>query len=449
MNKVCAPMLIAAAAMFLATTAFCQANVPTNPQEHRHHAAADAHHDHHTEMHHHHAHQSMMTETLGLPMNRVGSGTAWQPDSTPMYAAHLMADGWTLMGHGLVFGGYDYQGSRRGGGQAFSTNWFMMMAQHELLGGEFGARLMMSLEPWTLGGQGYPLLLQSGEAYRGLPLHDRQHPHDLFMEMAATYTHAITKDLAFELYGGPVGEPALGPVAFPHRESAAADPFAPLSHHWMDSTHVSFGVLTAGLFTRYVKLEASWFNGREPDENRWDFDFRRMDSFSTRLNVNPTRDLSLQVSYGFLKSPEQLEPRISVHRVTASATYNRALASGGNWATTAAWGRNIGSSGKPTDALLLESNLDLDTRNVVFGRAEYVRKTSEDLDVPVPGAVFNLGAISFGYLRDFQLANAVSIAPGVMLTLNLIDGRVSSFYRSQTPVGVAAFIRLRPPLMRM
>jgi hypothetical protein len=348
-----------------------------------------------------------------------------------------------------VFGGYDYQGSRRGGGQAFSTNWLMAMAQHDFAGGEFGARLMMSAEPWTLGGQGYPLLLQSGEAYHGMPLHDRQHPHDLFMEMAATYTHAITRDLAFEVYGGPVGEPALGPVAFPHRESAAADPFAPLGHHWMDSTHVSFGVVTAGIFTRYVKLEGSWFNGREPDENRWDFDFRRMDSFSTRLSVNPIRDLSMQVSYGYLKSPEQLEPHISVNRITASATFNRALASGGNWATTAGWGRNIGSSGKPTDALLLESNLDLDTHNVVFGRAEYARKTADDLDVPLPGDVFNLGAISLGYLRNFQLANALSIAPGVMLTLNLVDGRVSGFYRSQTPVGVAAFVRLRPPPMRM
>jgi hypothetical protein len=393
--------------------------------------------------------EAFAQDALDLPMNREGSGTAWQPDSTPMHAKGFMLDGWDLMAHGIAFGGYDYQGSRRGGGQVFSNNWAMLMAQHEFLGGEFGARLMMSLEPWTDGGRGYPLLLQSGEAYHGVPNHDRQHPHDLFMELAATYNRSITKDLGFELYGGAVGEPALGPVAAPHRESAAADPFAPLGHHWMDSTHVTFGVVTAGVFTRNVKLEASWFNGREPDANRWNFDFRRMDSYSTRLSVNPMRDLSLQISYGFLKSPEQLEPTISTHRVTASATYDRRLASGGNWATTAAWGRNIASMGQPTDGLLLESNLDLDGRNVLFGRAEYVRKTGADLDVPEAGAVYNLGAIGFGYLRNFKLLRAFEIAPGAMVTVNLIDGRLNGAYHSQMPVGVAAFIRLRPAMMMM
>ena len=388
-------------------------------------------------------------DSLVLPMGREGSGTTWQPDSTPMYAKGFSLGDWNLMAHGLAFGGYDYQGSRRGGGQVFSTNWAMLMARHDFLGGEFGARLMMSGEEWTDGGRGYPLLLQSGETFHGVPNHDRQHPHDLFMEMAATYTRPITKDLGFQLYGGPVGEPALGPVAAPHRESAAADPYAPIGHHCMDSTHVTFGVVTAGIFTRNAKLEASWFNGREPDANRSNFDFRRMDSYSTRLSYNPMRDLSLQVSWGYLKSPEQLEPDVSVNRVTTSATYNRRLASGGNWATTAGCGRNIPSTGKPTDALLLESNLDLDGTNVFFGRAEYVRKTGEDLDVAPSGAVYNVSEVSFGYLRNFPLWDAFIVAPGVMVTTNIIDGRLESAYHSQTPVGLAAFIRLRPVLMKM
>ena len=388
-------------------------------------------------------------DALDLPMNREGSGTAWQPDSTPMYAKGFMLGGWSMMAGELAFGGYDYQGSRRGAGQVFSTNWAMLMAEHELLGGELGARLMMSGEEFTDGGRGYPLLLQSGEEFHGVPNHDRQHPHDLFMEMAATYAHSITKDLGLELYGGPVGEPALGPVAAPHRESAAADPFAPLGHHWMDSTHVTFGVVTAGIFTRNLKLEASWFNGREPDENRSNFDFRRMDSYSTRLSYNPMPDLSMQVSWGYLKSPEQLDPNVSVNRITASTTYDRPLASGGNWATTAGWGRNIGSTGKPTDALLLESNLDFDTKNVLFGRAEFVRKTGEDLDFSPAGQVYNVGAISLGYLRNYDLLNAFIVAPGVMVTTNFIDGRLDSAYHSQTPVGVAAFIRLRPAQMKM
>jgi hypothetical protein len=252
-----------------------------------------------------------------------------------------------------------------------------------------------------------------------------------------------------QIYGGPVGEPALGPVAAPHRESAAADPFAPLGHHWMDSTHVTFGVVTAGIFTHNVKLEASWFNGREPDEDRWNFDFRRMDSYSTRLSVNPMRDLSLQISYGYLKSPEQLEPNVSVNRVTTSATYDRRLGAAGNWATTAGWGRNIGSSGKPTDALLLESNLDLDGANVLFGRAEYVRKTGEDLDFAPRGTVYDVGEVSIGYLRNFKLWDALLVAPGVMVTVDFVDARLNSAYHSQTPVGVAAFIRVRPTMMKM
>jgi len=354
-----------------------------------------------------------------------------------------------MMAHGIAFGGYDYQGSRRGGGQVFSTNWGMLMAEHEFFGGEFGARAMLSGEEFTDGGRGYPLLLQSGEEFHGIPNHDRQHPHNLFMELAATYAHRITKDVGFELYGAPVGEPALGPVAAPHRESAAADPSAPLGHHWMDSTHISFGVVTAGIFTRKVKLEASWFNGREPDENRSHFDFRRMDSYSTRLSYNPMRDLSMQVSWGYLKSPEQLEPNISINRVTASATWDHRFASGGNIATTAGWGRNIPSSGKPNDALLLESNFDLDGVNVLFARAEYVRKTGEDLDFSLAGQLYNVGEISLGYLRNFRLADAFVIAPGAMLTTNFIGGRLDSVYHSQTPVGLAAFIRIRPALMKM
>ena len=142
-------------------------------------------------------------DALDLPMNREGSGTAWQPDSTPMYAKGFMLGGWSMMAGELAFGGYDYQGSRRGAGQVFSTNWAMLMAEHELLGGELGARLMMSGEEFTDGGRGYPLLLQSGEEFHGVPNHDRQHPHDLFMEMAATYAHSITKDLGLELVWRP------------------------------------------------------------------------------------------------------------------------------------------------------------------------------------------------------------------------------------------------------
>src|SRR5213593_4131529 len=171
-------------------------------------------------------------------------------------------------------------------------------------------------EPWTIGARGYPLLLQSGESYGGTPLHDRQHPHDLFMELAALYERPVGRDLGLSVYLAPVGEPAVGPVAFPHRPSAADDPLAPISHHWQDGTHITFGVVTAGVFTRDVKLEASWFNGREPDENRTDFDYagRRLDSYSGRLTVNPGPRWSFSAWYAYLKSPEGLHPDESLHR---------------------------------------------------------------------------------------------------------------------------------------
>ena len=189
-------------------------------------------------------------------------------------------------------------------------------------GGELVLRQMLSLDPLTVGADGYPLVLQTGESLGGSPLHDRQHPHDLFMEIAALYTRPFSASSAFQLYAAPAGEPALGPVAFPHRFSAASDPLAPLAHHWQDSTHISFGVLTAGLLTRMFKVEGSWFNGREPDEHRYDFDIRRPDSWSGRLWFNPSKARSFQASYGYLASPEELHPDESVHRLTASAVHH-------------------------------------------------------------------------------------------------------------------------------
>ena len=211
---------------------------------------------------------------LAFPMTRNPSGTSWQPDSTPMRGIHFGAGGWHFMVHGAASVGYDHQFGNRGGTQFMSTNWLMGMAQHGLWGGEAQLRGMLSLEPLTVPAAGFPLLLQTGEYYNGVHVHDRQHPHDLFMEASVTYRYPLSDWLGAELYAAAVGEPALGPPAFMHRASAEGDPFPPISHHWQDSTHVTFGVATAGLYTRQLKLEASWFNGREPDERRWDFDFR-------------------------------------------------------------------------------------------------------------------------------------------------------------------------------
>lgn len=398
----------------------------------------------HGHEHHHSAAMVMSEDPLQLGMSREGSGTAWQPDSTPVHGHHFMIGDWMLMLHYNIIAGYDAQTSSRGDHQFMSVNWVMLMAQHSLLDGQFTARAMLSAEPFTTGGKsGYPLLLQTGEAVDGMPLHDRQHPHDLFMETAVKYNHALADGIAYEIYLAFSGEPALGPVAFPHRESSSANPFAVLGHHWQDSTHISFGVVTAAVYTRQFKLEGSWFNGREPDENRYDFDFRALDSFSTRLSFNPNSDLSFQVSYGFLKSPEQLDPDRSVHRVTASATHNWPLGEG-NWATTAVFGLDAPSLGPNTTATTLESNFEL-SHNTVFGRAEFVQRSGDDLALPQQYAdsVFDAFVLELGYVRDVPIG-PVLLGFGIVGSANFLSGGVQPYYGSNIPLGGMAFIRLRP-----
>ena len=221
--------------------------------------------------------QHMAGMDMWMPPPRDGSGTSWLPDETPMYAVHRQAGQWTLMAHGNAFLQYLYESGDRGSDQAGSINWLMGMADRPIGSGHLGFRGMISLEPWTIRGCGYPDLLATGEECRGTAIHDRQHPHDVFMELAATYDRPLSGNVRLQLYGGPVGEPALGPTAFPHRTSAMSNPLAPITHHWFDATHITYGVVTAGVYGARWKGEASVFNGREPDETRTDFDFGALD----------------------------------------------------------------------------------------------------------------------------------------------------------------------------
>jgi hypothetical protein len=306
-----------------------------------------------------HSMEMQTAAPLGISAQREGSGTSWLPDVTPMYAVHLEAGEWNLMVHGNGFLQYINEGSDRGDSQFGSINWIMAMANREAAGGRFTSRVMMSLDPFTVGKCGYPDLLASGELCKGAQLHDRQHPHDLFMEVAVRYQHPINDQLAYEIYGGPVAEPALGPTAFPHRVSALPNPIAPISHHWFDATHVSFGVVTGGVYGRRWKAEGSLFNGREPDENRDDFDFGTLDSYSGRFWFLPTDRWALQVSAGHLKEAELRpggEPPVDVDRVTTSVTYHRPLQGTGVWATTVAWGRNSDPAEDATHAFLFETS---------------------------------------------------------------------------------------------
>ena len=218
-------------------------------------------------------------------MARDGSGTSWQPDDSPMYAFHASRAGWQLMAHENLFVQYLHESGTRGADQGGSINWFMGMAQRPAGRGRLRLNGMVSLEPFTIPGCGYPDLLASGEQCDGEAIHDRQHPHDLFMELSARYDAPLARGLRWEIYGGPAAEPALGPVAFPHRLSAMPNPLAPMSHHWLDATHVSFGVVTGGVYGAKWKAETSVFNGREPDEHRTGFDFGALDSVSGAADV--------------------------------------------------------------------------------------------------------------------------------------------------------------------
>ena len=277
-------------------------------------------------------------------MTREGSGTSWQPDATPMQGLHVKREGWNIMAHGFVNAIYDKQTGPRGDKKSFTESMAMLMANRPLGSGTLGLRAMVSLDP-TIGKSGYPLLAQTGETADGSThLVDRQHPHDFFMELATSYSVPLGNDGSAFVYFGLPGEPALGPAAFMHRFSGMRNPESPLTHHWLDSTHVTFGVATLGASQGPFQVEASWFNGREPDEFRWNIETRKFDSWSTRLSYNPVAAISMQVSYGDLKSPEQLEPETRIRRTTASIAYHRKTGSG-DWGTTLAYGENRKSGG--------------------------------------------------------------------------------------------------------
>jgi len=391
----------------------------------------------------------MRAGPLGIPETRMGSGTSWVPDGSPMHATHHKLGGWGLMLHGAAFLQYDWQGGPRGSDQLGIVNWAMAAASRPLGGGRLQLRAMASAEPWTIGSRGYPLLVQSGESYQGAPLHDRQHPHDLFMELAALYERPVARNLGLSLYLAPVGEPAVGPVAFPHRPSAGEDPLAPISHHWQDGTHITFGVLTAGVFTRIAKFEASWFNGREPDENRTNLDYRgrKLDSYSARLTVNPGTRWSLSAWYAFLNSPEGLHPEESLHRIGAAALTTQPVGTGGTWSSALIYGANdpIGAE-RRSGSVVLESALDVDGTNCFFGRVEYVRKSAEDLVIPsVPARTpYDIVALAAGYMHRVGGVGGLSVGVGVRGSVTLVPTNLNAAYGSRAPAGVAVYLRVRP-----
>ena len=386
--------------------------------------------------------------TMITPM---ASGTSWVPLSSSVRGAHVTAGDWMLMLHGVAYGQYTRQEGPRGGWQVGSINWLMLSAARPTAGGRIEFRAMGSAEPYTLGGVGYPLLLQTGETYNGVPLHDRQHPHDLAMELSATYQRKLAGPVGMSLYLAPVGEPAAGPVAFMHRPSAVGDPFAPLSHHWQDGQHVTFGVVTAGLFTRHVKLEGSLFNGREPDEVRTNFDYsgRRLDSWSARLTLLPTRDWAVSGWYAYFESPEALFPADWVKHLGASVLHSRPIGRESAWSSAVIWGakRHETSFRHPTTrfthSVTAETSVEIGRRNTLFARADYVQKDMEELFLPHEREqLHEVRTLAAGYLYDVVHARSATFGIGARGSVNFIPNELAIFYGGPRPVGAAVFARL-------
>lgn len=391
-----------------------------------------------------------------MSMNAMGSGTAWQPASGPMSMYHKVAGEWVVMLHFNLTAGINRQGGPRGVTKAESANWLMPMAYRKLGRGTLQLRGMFSAEPFTFPPGGSPLLFQTGETYKGEPIVDAQHPHDLLMELSAQYTHPLGERATWFTYFGYPGEPALGPVAFMHRLSAAENPSATLGHHLQDSTHISFGVLTTGFTYRKLKFEGSLFNGREPDENRYDFDAHRWNSRSARLSFMPSRNWAMQVSHGFLRSPEAHAPDEDIRRTTASVQYNRVYARG-YWANALIWGRNHVSghgAARNLNAYTFESTLNLLERNYVYTRLELVDRDEllsedelEDLGIKGHHASFRVGAYTLGGARELWSTERLSLALGSDLTLYSKPSALDSLY-GRSPVSWKLFFRLRPGRMK-
>ncbi|MDB5452681.1 MAG: hypothetical protein JWO33_1259 [Caulobacteraceae bacterium] len=384
-----------------------------------------------------------MTGALGAyPMTRESSGTAWQPDASEHSGLHAVRGDWMLMGHATINGVHDWQEGPRGGERSFVSGMVMGMARRDFASGDaLQLRAMLSPDP-LMGRRGYPLLLASGETADGVrPLVDRQHPHDLFMELSASYSHRLgAKDSVF-VYAGLPGEPAFGPGAFMHRMSIMDSPEAPISHHWLDSTHIVFGVVTAGYVHDDWKVEVSRFKGREPDERRYDIETPKFDSTAIRLSWNPTRNLALQTSWAKARSVEQLEPDADQTKWSASAIYTVPFGDAGWWSTTAAWGRR--SAGHDDlDAWVLESAIKPNAAWTVFGRAERTENNELSSVGGHHGPVYKVAKASLGVIHDWRVAEQIKFGVGGLYAVNFVPRGLEGPYGGD-PNGAIAFVRLK------
>lgn len=368
----------------------------------------------------------------------MGSGTARLPAASGMrMGLHGMAGGWTVMAHGYLWGVYTDQGGRRGANEAFVESMAMLEATRDLSPADrLQLRAMLSLEP-AMGARGYPNLFATGEVADDRPLVDRQHPHDLFMELSARIDHDVAPGTSLFLYGGPVAEPALGPAAFMHRGSDRYLPLSPITHHWFDSTHITYGVVTAGVSARRFQLEASGFRGREPDEHRWDLETPAIDSWSVRATWTPTPEWAVQVSHGRLQSPEEDHPGEDEARTTASVHYGR-----GPLQAMLGFAVKDRLPGRSLTAWLAEANYDVTRHDAVFGRVENVANDElfpAETD-PLHDRPFRVTRFEGGYARRMQLG-AFDLALGGSVAAYAKPRALDAAY-GRAPVSGTLFARL-------
>jgi hypothetical protein len=389
--------------------------------------------------------------SLNLPMSRNSSGTAWQPDATPMYGYMKMTKKWNLMFHGSIFLRYNHQDITNKGVRGDSLtdrfdapNWVMMMANRKInKRGLLAFSLMLSADESVMGGNGYPLLFQSGETFNDKALIDRQHPHDFISGLSVAYTHMINKDIDLTAYLGYPGEPAIGPPAFMHRISSINNPDAPLGHHWQDATHITFGVATLGFRYKIVKFELSNFTGQEPNENRYSFDKPRFNSWSYRFSVNPTDNFAIQLSQAFIKSPEILEPEENITRTTASVLHSIVLGNKTHLTSSAVWGMNQTWEHRPEHSVLLESNLQMN-RTAVYGRYEVIEKSADELKiVQQPGELFPINALTIGASYNVLNVFNTNFRIGMQGSAFLTSSKLYTLY-GKTPLSAEIYIHILP-----
>ena len=390
----------------------------------------------------------------GRYLMNMSSGTAMNPYSWQMPMLMTQAGSWNLMFMGQAFLVDTQQSAPRGGDKLYSANWFMTSAIRSVGGGALSLTAMLSLEPATITDRSYPLLFQTGETAYGRPLVDAQHPHDFVMSLSAAYAHPLDPDTMLQLYYAPVGDPALGPVAYPHRASAAELPQAPLGHHWQDSTHIADNVATVAVRHKWLRLEASGFYGTEPDENRWNIDWGKMNSYSARLSVTPNANWLAQVSSGRLTQPER-QGGGDVVRTTASVQYSRPLDRGTSWSTSLIWGRNHETAKQRNlNSWLFETLYPATRRDFLTARLEMVDKDElfanqpeiEDQLARTAGSTFRIQAYTVGYTRDIATIHNVETGVGANGTLYRIPAAIQPYY-GERPWGINVYLRLRlkPP----